>query len=332
MTAVTVHYLETDRAAFKPKHSSQPGVTFAHVNPPQPELNRFFYMTVGGPYYWLERREWTSAEWAARVGNADSVATWLLSVDGVPAGYAELERRDPGVVEIQYFGLLPHYAGKGLGAHMLSGAVERAFDMGAEKVIVNTCTLDHAGALSNYLARGFREVRSDTKDRVLPSAAPTETNGARALLRHAVAVVAYRGAKALRGAPASFAGFVVRPGSRTPLQILAHTSDLYDWALSMAKGAETWRNATPGSWDVEVARFHAALEAFDAYLAGNEQVHVHTERLFAGPIADSLNHIGQLTMLRRVAGAPIKGENYSRADILAGRLGPDQPAPTREFD
>ena len=93
---------------------------------------------------------------------------------------------------------------------------------------------------------------------------------ARELLRHTVATVAYRGGKAVRGAPAKFATFRVSKTSRTPVEILAHIGDLFDWALSMAKGAQTWRNSTPLPWNQEVARFFAALEAFDAYLASDE--------------------------------------------------------------
>lgn len=162
------------------------------------------------------------------------------------------------------------------------------------------------------------------------STKPAES--ARELLRHALAVVAYRGAKALRGAPADFAGFRPGPTSREPIRILAHVNDLYDWAHWMAKGKWTWNDSTPGSWDAEVARFHAGLAAFDAYLESEAPLGHSAEQLMAGPIADSLTHIGQLTMLRRIAGSPIKGESYARADIVAGRVGPQQAPPRREFD
>jgi hypothetical protein len=154
----------------------------------------------------------------------------------------------------------------------------------------------------------------------------------RDLLRHTVAVVAYRGAKSLRGAPSEFATFKPGPTSRQPIEILAHVNDLYDWALWMAKGKWTWHESTPGTWDHEVARFHAGLAAFDAYLAGDGPLGHSAEALVAGPIADSLTHIGQINMLRRIAGSPVKGESYARAEIVVGRLGPDQAAPRREFD
>ena len=153
----------------------------------------------------------------------------------------------------------------------------------------------------------------------------------RELLRHAVATVAYRGGKAVRGAPSSFADFRVSEKSRTPVQILAHVGDLYDWVLSQARGAEAWHDSEPLPWDQEIARFHQALARFDDYLASDAPLQAPVEKLFQGAVADSLTHIGQIAMLRRVAGAPIKGENYSRAEIRAGHLGADQAPPKREF-
>lgn len=154
----------------------------------------------------------------------------------------------------------------------------------------------------------------------------------REMLRHTVATLAYRGAKAVRGAPETFASFHASETTRTPAQILAHIGDLLDWALSIAKGAEAWSNSESLTWDQEVARFHQALESFDNYLASDAELSASCERLFQGPIADALTHVGQLTMLRRIEGGPIKGENYSRAKIEAGRVGTEQATPKREFD
>jgi hypothetical protein len=160
----------------------------------------------------------------------------------------------------------------------------------------------------------------------------TTADPARQLLRHTVATVAYRGGKALRGAPESFAQFTLSDSPRTPAKILAHIGDLFDWALSMAKGEAAWHDSQPLGWDAEVTRFFAALKKFDDYLASPEPLHAPAESLFQGPIADALTHIGQLAMLRRLAACPIKGENYFKADIAAGHVGPDQSAPRREFD
>jgi hypothetical protein len=154
----------------------------------------------------------------------------------------------------------------------------------------------------------------------------------RALLRHTVATVAYRGGKAVRDAPATFAAFSGDASDRTAVRILAHIGDLYDWALSQAQGAEAWRDSTPLAWDREVERFFATLQRFDAYLASDAPLAVTPEKLFQGAIADSLTHVGQITILRRLGGAKMKSENYSKADIVAGRVGREQTTPRREFD
>jgi hypothetical protein len=154
----------------------------------------------------------------------------------------------------------------------------------------------------------------------------------RAFLRHTVATVAYRGGKAVRGAPASFASFSGDGSDRTALKILAHLGDLYDWALTQAQGAEAWKDSAPLDWDREAERFFAALERFDAYLASDAPLAASAEKLFQGAIADSLTHIGQLAILRRLGGAKMKSENYAKADIVAGRVGPQQTAARREFD
>jgi hypothetical protein len=154
----------------------------------------------------------------------------------------------------------------------------------------------------------------------------------REFLRHTVAAVAYRGAKTLRGAPESFAGFRIGDTTRTPAKILAHVGDLFDWALSMASGKTVWHDSEPLAWNAEVDRFFAAVKKFDDYLASDALLHAPAEKLFQAPVADALNHIGQLAMLRRLAGSPIRGENYFKADIVAGRCGNDQAPPRREFD
>ena len=157
--------------------------------------------------------------------------------------------------------------------------------------------------------------------------APT-TDGKTILLRHTVATLAYRCGKALRGAPAEFASY---GGTRTPGDILAHVCDLFDWALTIADGKQAWHNSRPQAWEADVARFFAALEAFDRRLASGAPLAVEAERLFQGPIADALSHVGQIAMLRRMAGCKMSGENYFVAKIEAGRVGADQAAPVQEF-
>ncbi len=153
----------------------------------------------------------------------------------------------------------------------------------------------------------------------------------RDFLRHVAATLAYRGGKALRDAPPSFAGFRAGDTTRTPAQILAHIGDLLDWAITLGHGEKTWNETAPQSWDADVNRFFAGLSRLDAFLS-QEELQCEAERLFQGPMADALTHVGQLTMLRRMAGAPIRGENYFRAEISAGRVGAAQTPPRREFD
>ncbi len=153
----------------------------------------------------------------------------------------------------------------------------------------------------------------------------------RDLLRHTLATLAYRAGKAVRNAPSGFADFHAGEGVRTPGQILAHIGDLFDWALSIAKGKQAWRDSKPLPWEKEVERFFAALKNFDDFLASNVPVEAPPEKLFQGPIADALTHVGQLAILRRLARAPVKGENYYAAEVVAGRVSAEQAAPKREF-
>lgn len=153
----------------------------------------------------------------------------------------------------------------------------------------------------------------------------------RELLRHTLATLAYRARKVLADAPSGFASHKVAPRTRRPARILAHMGDLMDWALHLADGREVWRDSRPLEWDDEVARFYVAVAALDARLARDDPLGFPEARIFQGPVADALWHLGQLALLRGVVDAPIRGENYFRADIAVGRVGPDQPPPRREF-
>lgn len=151
----------------------------------------------------------------------------------------------------------------------------------------------------------------------------------REMLRHTVATVAYRAHRALEGAPDHFAGFDM--AGRLPVQILAHMGDLFEWALSMAVGQERWQDAQPRAWAEEQQRFFSSLQSFDAFLASEQPLRAPAEQLFQGPVADALTHVGQLAMLRRLSGSPTRGENFFVAEIKAGQVGTDQPAPIKTF-
>ena len=162
--------------------------------------------------------------------------------------------------------------------------------------------------------------------------APSSDQGACTATRHALATLAYRASKAVRGAPDGFTGFRIGPTSRTPGEILAHMGDLMDWALTMAQGRTLWRDAGVQEWAADVDRFFAGVTALDAHLATVPTDLPVLLELLQGPIADALTHTGQLTMLRRLAESPIRGESYARALIAVGQTGLAQPVPQREFD
>ena len=154
---------------------------------------------------------------------------------------------------------------------------------------------------------------------------------ARGFLRHTLATLAYRAGKSLRDCPETFADFSSGERGRTPAQILAHMCDLMDWALSICVGKQAWNDSRPQAWAADVERFHSAMQALDDYLASDASLGDEPGHIFQGALADALTHTGQLNMLRRMAGCPVKGENYYRAEIVAGRVGPEQAAARREF-
>ena len=159
----------------------------------------------------------------------------------------------------------------------------------------------------------------------------SNTDPKRELLRHTLATLAYRGGKAVRSAPDGFSVFHPDEGVRAPGQILAHIGDLMDWGLSMANGERKWHDSKPLPWEKEVERFFATMKKFDDYLASAEPLQAPVEKLFQGPVADALTHVGQIAILRRLAGEPIRAENYFAADIVAGRVGAEQTPAKKEF-
>ena len=153
----------------------------------------------------------------------------------------------------------------------------------------------------------------------------------RQFLRHTLATLAYRGGKVIRDVPEGFGSFSGGAGTRTPSQILAHIGDLLDWVLSQAEGRQAWKETPPGEWSADVERFHRGLAALDAYLASEAPLAHPAARMFQGGIADALTHVGQIAMLRRMAGGPVRAENYFQAEIVIGRVGQEQAKPKREF-
>ena len=150
-------------------------------------------------------------------------------------------------------------------------------------------------------------------------------------IRHALATLAYRLGKVLRGTPPEFRDFRAAESVRTPGEILAHIGDLMDWALAQVEGRKEWHDSPPLAWEQEIARFFRAIEAVDRRIAAHGLGTAKAEKLFQGALADALTHTGQLAFLRRMAGIAVRPENYAAADIAAGRVGPEQAAPRAEF-
>ncbi len=138
-----------------------PGETRRAAVPYGP-LSRFFYEEVGREYDWVDRLEWSAEQWQAW---AERTELWLVLDRGTPAGYAELEPRADGTVDVAYFGILPPFQGRGLGGQLLTRAVARAWELGPDRVTVNTCALDGPYARRHYEARGFTVVREATEPR-----------------------------------------------------------------------------------------------------------------------------------------------------------------------
>jgi GNAT superfamily N-acetyltransferase len=163
----TTHLEMTSRELLRPATAPRTSCDLVRAEIPCPELNRFFYTAVGAGWWWYSRLPWNRARWLEYLDRAD-LETWVAYVSGTPAGYFELERQSEGNVEIAYFGLLPDFIGKGLGGYVLTAAIKRAWDMGAKRVWVHTCDLDHPRALANYRARGFTVFRVESKVEQLP--------------------------------------------------------------------------------------------------------------------------------------------------------------------
>ena len=142
----------------------------------------------------------------------------------------------------------------------------------------------------------------------------------REALRHMVATVAYRGGLAVSDAPESFAEYRAHEMTRTPREILAHIGDLLEGSLYLGKGELVHLTSAPLPWKEEIARFFSAVKKFDSYLASGSLLACPVEKLIQGPIGDAFTHVGQIVMLRRMAGRPIRVAEYFTAEIVAGEL------------
>lgn len=142
----------------------------------------------------------------------------------------------------------------------------------------------------------------------------------RELLRHLVAALTFRARIAISDAPPNFADFKVDQTIRTPAEILAHLGDLLQGSLFLMRGELIYLNSAPLAWDEEVNRFFSAAKEFDLFLASDAPIDQPIEKITQGPIADALTHIGQIVMLRRAAGSPVRAESYFTAEIVPNNI------------
>jgi GNAT superfamily N-acetyltransferase len=159
---VTRIYLQLARAEdFKPSRRDDSRARIDEVVDCPASFFRFLYGEVGRFYHWVDRLVWTDDQIRAHLARPE-IKLWVMYAGGAPAGYFELERHDDGSVEIAYFGLLSEFLRRGLGSHLLTEAVERAWGAGANRVWLHTCTLDDPAALPNYVGRGFAPFKQET--------------------------------------------------------------------------------------------------------------------------------------------------------------------------
>ena len=151
-------------------------------------------------------------------------------------------------------------------------------------------------------------------------------------LRRVVATLAYRSAKVLRDLPEGFGTASFGPNTRRPVQIVAHLADLMAWGVTIARGDYKWVAGGSEDWQAEVQRFFDELAALDRQLVAGLPPDGSIEQLIQGPLADAFTHVGQLSMLRGMTGAPVRPESYARAEILPGRVGREQAPSKKEFD
>jgi ribosomal protein S18 acetylase RimI-like enzyme len=173
LVTVTTTYLHLpERAAFRPAFSTDPELLVVEARAPSPDFYRFLYSTVGRNYHWTDRLDWSDEQLVTYLARPE-VTLLPLYVRGTPAGYIELDRASDAAetdTEVVYFGLFPAFQGRGLGKHLLSTGVQRAFDDGAARVWLHTCSLDGPHALANYRARGFTPYGAEThQERISPS-------------------------------------------------------------------------------------------------------------------------------------------------------------------
>ena len=167
--SVTTTYLHIPtREHFRPAFNEGTDLLTLELREPAVSYYRFLYDAVGRDYVWLDRLLWPDEQFRAYLAQPTTTVL-VLYVRGAPVGYIDLDASAGGAdTEIAYFGLIPAVHGRGFGKHLLSVGVQRAFDDGAARVWLHTCTLDGPHAIANYTARGFIPYKTTTQDELVP--------------------------------------------------------------------------------------------------------------------------------------------------------------------
>jgi GNAT superfamily N-acetyltransferase len=161
-----VYYLEMLAHAKRIVPAPREGLTILHAKKPSVAYYRFLYQSVGKDYHWQSRGKLSDAE-MAQVLNSTTNEVHVMHVDGCPAGFTELDRRQPDDVELVQFGLMPGYIGQGLGKYLLQWTIDKVWSAGPRRLWLHTCSLDHPNALPNYLKAGFIQFKEVAKKREL---------------------------------------------------------------------------------------------------------------------------------------------------------------------
>ena len=160
-TQETRYYLEMVRPEdLRPSGTAPVSVEVKQQVDPDPEFSQYLYATVGRDWHWIDRLPWSRDQWLVYL-QQPHIETWVAYMEGTEAGYFELVIDPDHEVEIAYFGLLPQFIGHGLGGHLLTAAVQRAWEKGASRVWLHTSSRDHPHALANYQARGFKVFKDE---------------------------------------------------------------------------------------------------------------------------------------------------------------------------
>ena len=175
-TQITTYYLELHGVdELEPSRAEVPELEIREARIASPQLGRFLYTAVGGGWGWTDRLSWSYSKWLAHLERPE-VEVWIAHLAGVIAGYVELEWQPEESVEIAYFGLLRQFMGRGIGGLLLSDTAERAFQTGAQRVWLHTCSLDSPRAIENYRARGFKLFKEETTFKDVPPTPPAEAD------------------------------------------------------------------------------------------------------------------------------------------------------------